>query len=88
MAVYNKINIIYWISAIAVLGCICYLDKKIPERKLRNSNKWIQGIWTVVLFLWVIFPEALEYLCIIAYITMDITDGREQIFVNFRYFRS
>ena len=57
----NKINIIYWILAIAVFGCICYLDKKIPERKLRNSNKWIQGIWAVVLFSWTIFPEVLEY---------------------------
>ena len=29
-----------------------------PERKLRNSNKWIQGIEAAVGFLWVIFPIA------------------------------
>ena len=57
----NKINIIYWILAAVVFGCTCYLDKKIPERKLRNSNKWIQGIWAVVLFSWTIFPEVLKY---------------------------
>ena len=56
----NSINIIYWILAVVVFGCVCYLDKKIPERKLRNSNKWIQGIWAVALFLWVIFPVVLR----------------------------
>lgn len=40
----NRINIIYWILAAVVFFCMCYLDKKMPERKLRNSNKWIQGI--------------------------------------------
>ena len=29
-----------------------------PERKLRNSNKWIQGIEAAVGFLWVVFPIA------------------------------
>lgn len=29
-----------------------------PERRLRNSNKWIQGIEAAVGFLWVIFPIA------------------------------
>ena len=42
-------------------GCRNYqknLDKKMPERKLRNSNKWIQGIEAAVGFLWVVFPIA------------------------------
>ena len=54
----NRINIIYWILAAAVFFCMCYLDKKMPERKLRNSNKWIQGIEAAVGFLWVVFPIA------------------------------
>ena len=52
----NRINIIYWILAAVVFFCMCYLDEKMPERKLRNSNKWIQGIEVAVGFLWVIFP--------------------------------
>ena len=54
----NRINIIYWILAAVVFFCMCYLDEKMPERKLRNSNKWIQGIEAAVGFLWVIFPIA------------------------------
>ena len=54
----NRINIIYWILAAVVFFCMCYLDKKMPERRLRNSNKWIQGIEAAVGFLWVIFPIA------------------------------
>ena len=54
----NRINIIYWILAAVVFFCMCYLDKKMPERKLRNSNKWIQGIEAAVGFLWVVFPIA------------------------------
>ena len=54
----NRINIIYWILAAAVFFCMCYLDKKMPERRLRNSNKWIQGIEAAVGFLWVVFPIA------------------------------
>lgn len=47
----NRINIIYWILAAVVFFCMCYLDKKMPERRLRNSNKWIQGIEAAVGFL-------------------------------------
>lgn len=44
--------------AAVVFFCMCYLDKKMSERKLRNSNKWIQGIEAAVGFLWVVFPIA------------------------------
>ncbi len=54
----NRINIIYWILVAVVFFCMCYLDKKMPERRLRNSNKWIQGIEAAVGFLWVVFPIA------------------------------
>ena len=52
------VQIVIYILEFVSLECMFYLDKKMPERKLRNSNKWIQGIEAAVGFLWVVFPIA------------------------------
>ncbi len=38
----NIQNILCWVSAAAVTGITAYLDKKIPERKFRVSNPWME----------------------------------------------
>ncbi len=35
----------------AINYVVYYLDKKIPERNLRYSNPWIEGIFSVIYFL-------------------------------------
>lgn len=35
----------------ALVFAVYYLDKKIPERKLRYSNPWIEGVFSVIYFL-------------------------------------
>ena len=44
-------NIICWAVWGALFFAAYYLDKKIPERKLRYSNPWIEGVFSVIYFL-------------------------------------
>ena len=45
------VNIICWAVWGALFFAAYYLDKKIPERKLRYSNPWIEGVFSVIYFL-------------------------------------
>ena len=44
------VNIICWAVWGALFFAAYYLDKKIPERKLRYSNPWIEGVFSVIYF--------------------------------------
>ena len=45
------VNLICWAVWGALFFAAYYLDKKIPERKLRYSNPWIEGVFSVIYFL-------------------------------------
>ena len=46
-----RVNVICVGVWCALVFAVYYLDKKIPERNLRYSNSWIEGIFSVLYFL-------------------------------------
>lgn len=51
----TPVNILCWISCLVTVGCVCYLNRKLPARKLRASNSLLEGMAGGIYFLFLMF---------------------------------
>ena len=72
-------NVLCWIAAAALLGCIAWLDKAMPGRMFRTSNIWLEGIFAGLYFL--IYMSLVIFNSFSGDLTWDAVDAGEKVYV-------
>lgn len=48
-------NVFCWLAVVLLMGCTIYLDAKLPARRYRSSNIWIEALNAGIAFLIMVF---------------------------------
>lgn len=91
-------NIFCWLVVVLLMGCTIYLDAKLPARKYRSSNIWIEALNAGISFLIMVFyvfyindvadmikqGESIEALYVTAFIGLTLVVGTRVLAVHKR----
>ena len=72
-------NVLCWIAAAVLLGCLAWLDKAMPGRMFRTSNIWLEGIFAGLYFL--IYMSLVIFNSFSGDLTWDAVDAGEKVYV-------